>query len=183
MTDRDPQGLERQLREAFEAQLPYQIARAVRIKDLGMMPAYHFSRASFECRDMFIAGLYIGCISLCQSVAEALARLLCSVNEISGNSVLDKAAKLQKRGVISPQIREAFRTIYAHDRNIFHHLDPAIETDNASLGARAEECVNALHRIESGIFAYALCNNAIVPEHSQYWWPAFRGTTFSRDQG
>ncbi len=169
MGDQDFEFLEQQLRAAFEAQLPYQIARAARTKALEIRPAHYFSRAAIECKDMFVAGHYVGCISLCQSVAEALARFLCTVKGVRGNAVLDKVAKLKKHGVITPEIREAFRTIYAHDRNIFHHLDENIETDNSTLGARAEQCVTALYQIESELFAYCLHDGKIVPKHPEFW--------------
>jgi hypothetical protein len=163
--------LEQELRASFEQQLPYQMVRASRVRALNMRPGHYFVRAAFECKNMFVAGCYVGCVSLCQSVAEALARFICTVKHVSGGrTVLEKAAKLQKNGVISPEIREAFRTISAHDRNIFHHLDENVETDNKLLGARAEQCVNALYRIESELFAYTIDGRSIIPKYPEYWF-------------
>jgi hypothetical protein len=164
--------LEQDLRVSFEQHLPYQIARASRVRGLTMRPSHYFARAAFECKDIFVVGCYVGCISLCQSVAEALARFLCKVKNVSGGrTVLEMAAKLQKNGAITPEIREAFRAIYAHDRNTFHHLDENIETDNKELGARAEQCVNALYQIESELFACTIDGRRRIPKYPEYWFP------------
>lgn len=173
MADEDFEQIEQELRSSFESQLPYQIARASLVKHLKLLPNHHFARASFECRDMFIAGQYFGCISLCQAVAEALIRFLCTVKNVTGSTVLDKAARLEKRGVIAPKVRVAVRTIYAHDRNMFHHLTEDVETDNKRLGERAQECVNALYEVESSIFAYIESPDGerIGVKKPEYWGP------------
>lgn len=85
--------------------------------------------------------------------------------------MLDKAAKLEKRGIITSEARAAIRTIYAHDRNTFHHLTEDIETDNKKLGERAGDCVNALYQLESEIFAHTIREGAVVVTHPEYWKP------------
>lgn len=100
-----------------------------------------------------------------------LSRFICKVNNVPGSTVLDKAAKLEKRGIITSEERAAIRTIYAHDRNTFHHLTEDIETDNKKLGERARDCVNALYQVESEIFAHTVREGTVVVKHPEYWKP------------
>lgn len=161
---------QRQMYRHFEAQLEARLNRAGRTKVHGIIPQHYFSAASSECRDMFIDGHFYGCISLAQAVAEGISKFIGSVHSIHvGKDFLKRVAKLGTRGFISSQSCDAFRQIWGNDRNTFHHLNETVETDYQTLETRAEECVNALYKIESEIFWYDFTNNGISPKHPEYW--------------
>jgi hypothetical protein len=87
----------------------------------------------------------------------------------SGKDFLKRVAKLEKGGLISAETYAAFKQIWGNDRNTIHHLNESIEIGYQTLEARAEECVNALYKIESEIFCYDFTNDGISPKHSAYW--------------
>jgi hypothetical protein len=160
----------KQMCAAFEAQLEVRLNRAGRTKVHGIIPQHYFSAASSECREMFISGHFYGCISLAQAVAEGLSRFVARAHSMnSGKDFLKRVAKLEKGKLISAESYAAFKRIWGNDRNTFHHLNESIEINYQTLEARAEECVNALYKIESEIFCYDLTNAGISPKHSEYW--------------
>ena len=58
------------------------------------------------------------------------------------------------------------------DRNDFHHLNKEVEQDFLKLEARAEECVNHLHTIESEVFAYSVDKPGKLSLRTPGYWPA-----------
>ncbi len=141
---------------------------AARPPILEIIPYHYFSKASSECWSLFDSGHVYGCISLVQSVAEGLSRFVALKNGIKGRHV-KRVKKLGAAGAISAKAMNAFKSIYAPDRNDIHHMNPTVEANSDKLKVRAETCVRALFEIESEVFAYSYSNSGIVPKNPRYW--------------
>ena len=135
----DPkEQIEQGLRVVFEASLPERVGRKGRVKSHPIIPGHYFASASMECRDLFVAGSFSGCISLVQAVAEAVSRFVAKVNaNPSVGDPVERVRILQKRGFLSEPIKNAFESIW-RDRNEFHHMNPNVEIDKNRLEGRAE---------------------------------------------
>jgi hypothetical protein len=105
---------------------------------------------------MYIAGFFYGTISVAQAYVEALTRFLA---EHHHTRILkdpqERCQYLHREGLLSANVLEATLAILS-DRNDVHHLNKAVEQEYLKLKARAENCINALHAIESEIFAYTI---------------------------
>jgi len=171
-----PNDIEQNLRSHFEAEIPGRVARYNRPRVHGIIPDGFFAAASSECRELYIAGKFYGCITLAQSVAEGLAKLIADKNGIGPaedhRQQINHLQRDRSAPAISTAAYAAFRQIMGRpheDRNDFHHLNASVEQDYGKLDARALECIDALHVIESEIFAYKMDDGRITPIHSQYW--------------
>jgi len=161
---------ERYLRDRFEQTLPAQLDRYLQARVHEVIPHQFFSSASAECRQLFVAAHYYGCVSLAQSVAEGLCAFLARVNR---QRILKhpkiRVERLATAGIISSASRDSFVTIWGDDRNDYHHLNPNVETDYARLQSRAASCIEALYVIEADVFAFDIQEGKITPRHRQYW--------------
>ncbi len=83
MTDDERAYAEKEAREDFERDLTTRLDRAIRVPIGAIAPAHHFAAPILECRRMFIAGHFFGCITLTQAVAEAVARFLVTANNLT----------------------------------------------------------------------------------------------------
>lgn len=190
VTDEEWLELRKQhLRSGFELDFEDQVERLGKVAIRNQLPIQYFSFALVECRDMFVAGHYYGCITLCQSVAEGIAKFLIDKNmaEFVAANVSTKidggpytlANNLHRARVISDDSKAAFLRISGQDRNDFHHLNHEVSTDLKQLEARALECLVALNVVESEVFAYDINNGAIVPKIRKYWPISADGQTVS----
>lgn len=177
------------LRSGFDLDFDEQVERLGRVKIQNVLPIQYFSFALVECRDMFVAGHYYGCIGLCQSVAEGVAKFLIEQNaaEFQAANVSMKldggaytlSSNLHRAGVISEDARQAFLRVSGQDRNDYHHLNKKVPTDLKQLEQRAEECLAALNVIESEVFAYDYNEGKLVLKTPKYWPIASDGQTVS----
>lgn len=167
------------MRSYFDLRFDEQLERFGKVKIQNVLPIQFFSYALVECRDMFVASHYYGCISLCQSVVEGIAKFLIEMNdaEFKAKEVSTKidggpytlANNLVRAGVLSQDAKDAFLRITGSDRNDYHHLNKEVQTDIELLEARALECLVALNVIESEVFAYDFNEGMIVPKIPKYW--------------
>src|SRR5687767_9937121 len=125
---------EENLRTSFELSLPRQVDRSLRAQVHSIIGNEYFSVASRECYDMFVTGHFYGCITLCQSVAEGLARFIAERSGMRPPGEFEEnVATLRKRNLISEDVCKALLAIHGKDRNDFHHLNKEIERDYKKL--------------------------------------------------
>jgi hypothetical protein len=161
-----------QRRKRFETALESKFERASRVSVAQIIPGEYFARASYEAREFFIDGHFLGCISLCQSAAEGISKFLITKNNIRVQKMIDhvsRYSRLWRDQVITEQSRDAFKRIHGKDRNDIHHLNETIATDMTELEKRAEECLKGLFDIESDVFAYSFVKGAMIPKYPKYW--------------
>lgn len=180
MTDEERAYAEKEMREDFERSVQARLDRASRVPISAIAPPEHFAGPILECRSMFIAGHFYGCITLTQAVAEALARFLLTKNSLTVpdlndyGTVVNALQRDRANPVISPACYGAFGRIRGprkgkEDRNDFHHLDEQIELDPVKLEARAEQCLLALHEIELEVFGFTIQDGKVVLKNEKYW--------------
>jgi hypothetical protein len=160
----------KRMRASFEAGLSCRVARHARIKTHLMIPAHWFAPAVSECQEMFIAGQYYGTISTVQVAVEVLSVFLCDLYQIPGkrSSSSQLWQNLLKRKQVSSGTLAASENVL-RDRNAYHHLKQTIEQEFTALEARAEECINNLHVIESDVFAFSFDTGVVKPERPERW--------------
>ena len=153
--------------------------RAVQTDVLPIIPNQYFSVASSEIREMFIAGYFIGSITLSQSVAEGLSRFICERNGLCGDikkKHSNRVAILQSQNKITSEAKTAFDKI-AEWRNDFHHMNGNINTNRSELEIKAKINIDCLFQIEKEIFDHSFNKGKMIPLHSQYWDISADGTT------
>lgn len=169
---------ERYLRDRFKQALPSQLDRYLRARVHEVIPHQFFSAASAECRELFVAAHYYGCVSLAQSVAEGLSAFLASANrQRQRKNPKVRVERLAAAGIISSASLDSFLAIWGKDRNDYHHLNPTVETDHARLQERAASCIEALYVIEADVFAFDIQEGKLMPRHRQYWQNVGTGLT------
>lgn len=157
------------IRQEFEATVDERIKRYLQVKPHGVIPNTYFASASSECSLLFRDGHYYGCISLTQSVTEALVKFLCEKNGWKPEKDYDgNIEKLLKRRVIDNAQFDNFKHIWEH-RNDFHHLNSNIAREKRKLEEIAKDKLHILNKTESSIFAYTFNNGVLVPTHPKYW--------------
>ena len=168
-----PEEIESILRGQFQAELAGRIERYSKSRVHGVIPQGYFAPASSECRDLYVSGHFYGCITLCQTVAEGLAKFIAEKNGLPQVEEHIAQVNIIRKRRNPPPISElasrAFRAIRGEDRNDFHHLDPEIEQDYIKLDARAFACLEALYRIESEVFAFDVENGKLRVAYERYW--------------
>ena len=155
------------------------VQRAEQTDVVQMIPNHYFSAASAEIREMYIAGYFIGAITLSQSVAEGLSRFLCERNRIRRYPKKDHLKRVDRlilEKIISLDTKNAFYKIEER-RNDFHHMNENITANRSDLEAKAKLNVDRLFRIEKEIFDYRINKGVLVPVSSQYWDISADGTT------
>jgi len=161
-----------EMRAHFEAELPHRVTRASRVKLQHFIPAHWFAMAASECAGMYIAGFFYGAISLAQAYVGALSQYLAEHHHVPvRKDTVERCRRLHRNSVISDAAMDAALTIL-DGRNDFHHLNRGIEQDFQRLEARAEQCINLIHTLESEVFAYSSTNDApgqVVLAKPDYW--------------
>ena len=162
--------LEHNLKEEFVATLDERISRYQELDFIKIVPATHFASVSSECIHLYRDGYFLACIALCQSVAEAIVRLMCNRNCF--NSVADDFLKnigLLKRRNIEPDCDDMFRDIWT-GRNDYHHLNNSIPGERQKLQAIALSKLRLLNGIDAKVFAFEWAESGgISPKYSKYW--------------
>ncbi len=119
-----------------------------------IMPNHYFSYVSSECQLLFNGGYYYGCIALCQSVAEALARFM--YEKWTGNPPAEKfGANIHKikNADVQPDVSNLLEDIYGgQQRQDFHHLNKTVPIEYEKLRSIATEKIDLLNRVESQVF-------------------------------
>ena len=170
---------EQRLRSMFEIKLVSSVKRAEQTDVIPVVPNHYFSAASSEIREMFIAGYFIGMITLSQSVAEGLSRFLCARNGLKGylkQKHSKRVVLLLSENIISHESKTAFDEI-AEWRNDFHHMNENIKTNRSELESKAKINIDCLFQIEKEIFDYSFSKGELVPKYPQYWDISADGTT------
>ena len=160
------------MRRHFESSVPGRLRRASSVRLQNIIPAHWFSAAASECAGMYIAGFFYGAISVSQAYVEALSKYLAEFHAIRiGKDAAERCRRLQSGGVISTEALNAAINIL-NDRNDFHHLNKDVERDYLALEARAAECVNLIHLLESEVFAFSIAADnpgQFVLAKPEYW--------------
>lgn len=159
------------MRASLEASMPNRVRRMDHVKLQHIIPAHWFSAAASECAGMYIAGFFYGAICVAQAYVEALTRFLAEHHRTRKPSdPSERARYLNREGFLSDQALAGALAILS-DRNDFHHLNKAVEQDYEKLEARAADCINQLHAIESEVFAYSFGDEpgALALSKPEYW--------------
>ena len=144
--------LEDSIKQENEQTLSLRAQRYLKVKPHEIIPYKQFSPASAECPLLFRDGHYYGCITLAQSVAEAIVRFLCQKNFGKAKNVFEKNIdRLLTRHFISEKLKNKFLKIW-ENRDDYHHLKKNIEVQRIKLEEISCEKVLLLKEIESEIF-------------------------------
>ena len=132
---------------------------------------HYFAHVSSECQLLFENGYYYGCIALCQSVAEALARFM--YEKWTGNSPAEKfGANIQKiqNTDVQPDVSSLLKDIYGgQQRQDFHHLNKTVPTEKGQLRSIATGKIGLLNKVESQVFEYEITEEGLKFKYPKYW--------------
>ena len=132
---------------------------------------HYFSYVSSECQLLFENGYYYGCIALCQSVAEALARFM--YEKWTGNPPAEKfGANIHKikNADVQPDVSNLLEDIYGgQQRQDFHHLNKTVPTEYEQLRSIATEKIDLLNKVESQVFEYEITERGLKVKYPKYW--------------
>lgn len=157
------------IKQEYEQTLSDRVKRYLEVKPHGVIPNTHFARASSECSKLYRDGHFYGCISLSQSVAEAIVKFLCKTNSWKPDNEFEvNIQKLLKRGFITPKLEKNLLKLW-ENRNDYHHLNNTVEGDYIKLRKLAKQKVVLLNKIEKEIFDFTIIKGVIVPKNSKYW--------------
>ena len=164
----------RQLEDDFNAEFAYtlneRITRYLEIDSIKILAYTHFSSISSECTRLYRDGYFFACISLCQSVAEALVRHICERSKF-GSAIskdFEDNIKLLRKRRIKPDCYELWQEIWKR-RQDFHHLNANVPADRAQLQEMAKEKLSALADAESQVFAHDIIDGKLKPKYPKYW--------------
>ncbi len=162
-------SMEESIKQEIEQTLSLRAQRYLKVKPHGIVPYTQFAPVSAECTLLFRDGHYYGCITLAQSVAEAIARFLCQKNSWRPEKSFEKnIIKLLNRNIISEKLKNKFFKIW-ENRDDYHHLNKNIEVQRTILEEISYEKVLLLKEIESEIFKFTSKNGKLIPENKKYW--------------
>jgi len=168
--------VEDSIKQEIEQTLSLRAQRYLKVKPHEIVPYTQFAPVSAECTLLFRDGYYYGCITLAQSVAEAIVRFLCQKNSWKpGKGFENNINKLLNRDFISEKLKNIFLKIW-ENRDDYHHLNPKIEVERLKLEEISYEKVLLLNEIESEIFKFTLKNGKLIPENKKYWGLQRNGT-------
>jgi hypothetical protein len=169
--------MEKSIKQEIEQTLSLRAQRYLKVKPHKIIPYKHFSPASTECPLLFRDGHYYGCITLAQSVAEAIVRFLCQKNFGKAEKDFENNVKtLFKRNFISEKLKSKFLEIWKN-RPDYHHLNPKIEVQRTKLEEISCEKALLLKEIESEIFKFSFDKDGkLIPENKKYWELQENGT-------
>jgi hypothetical protein len=127
-----------------------------------------FAPISAECIRLYRDGYFFACIALCQAVAEAIVRLLCTKSRFKADKVFEKNIDTLNRRQIKPGCSELLEEIWK-GRDDYHHLNTKVPTERTELQIIAKSKIIALHNVESRVFAFEWVGGAIKPKYHKYW--------------
>lgn len=160
--------LEHTLRGECLSTISERVTRYLELDFIKVTPNEHFASISAECVRLYRDGYFFACIALCQAVAEAIVRLLCTKSGFKADKVFEKNIDTLRRRKIKPDRSELLEEIWK-GRDDYHHLNPKVPTEREKLQAIAKSKMIALHGVESGVFAFERVGGAIEPKHPKYW--------------
>ena len=134
----------------------------------GIIANGYFAQASSETQECYQAGYYFACITLCQSVAEALARFMCEKSGLNPSNNFQTNIAILVRERIESFVTDYLVKARGKDRNDFHHLNKNVPTEYEELKTRAETIIEALNQAELQIFEHTSVNG-IKPKYEKYW--------------
>jgi uncharacterized protein YutE (UPF0331/DUF86 family) len=112
---------------------------------------------------------YYGCISLVQSVAEAITKFLAKENSLTPNREYKKLiAILMNKKIITPAQASNFKIIWKK-RNSYHHLNNDVSSELEELRVLSREKIEKLKSIESEIFSFTHDKGTLIPDNPRYW--------------
>ena len=168
--------MEESIKQEIEQTLSLRAQRYLKVKPHGIVPYTQFASVSAECNLLFRDGHYYGCITLTQSVTEAIVRFLCQKNSWKPEKDFENNInKLLNRNFISEKLKNKFLKIW-ENRDDYHHLNPNIEVQRTKLEEISYEKVLLLKEIESEIFKFSLKDGKLIPENKKYWELQKNGT-------
>lgn len=168
--------VEDSIKQEIEQTLSLRAQRYLKVKPHGIVPYTQFASVSAECILLFRDGHYYGCITLTQSVAEAIVRFLCQKNSWKPEKNFENNInKLLNRKFISEKLKNKFLKIW-ESRDDYHHLNTNIEAQRTKLEEISYEKVLLLKEIESEIFKFSLKDGKLIPENKKYWELQENGT-------
>ena len=161
--------LEESIKQEFEQTLSLRAKRYLKVKPHGIIPYTQFAPVSAECTSLFRDGYFYGCITLAQSVAEAIVRFLCRKNSFNPKKDYKRNVnKLLTRNFISENLKNKLFEIWKN-RDDYHHLNENVEEQKIKLEEIAYKKVLLLKEIESEIFKFTTKNGKLIPENKKYW--------------
>ena len=121
-----------ELLNSSQASADERIDRYLRAQHHGIVADTPFARASSECIELFRDGHFYGAISLCQAVGEALVRHMCQSNGCRASKSFEQNVAMLQRRHINGDIALELGLLWKQ-RNDYHHLNPTVATDLATL--------------------------------------------------
>lgn len=174
MNDRTKQIIERartkdSLEQEFKLTLMQRVGRYLKAKPHSIIPNTPFAAASSECSCLYRDGHFYGCISLTQSVSEALVKFLCRKNGWRPNKDYEKnVGLLHTRKFITTQQKRNFLIIW-EKRDDYHHLNTGVERELRKLDVLALKKIQLLIKLESEFFAFSVNMGVLKPKYPKYW--------------
>jgi hypothetical protein len=145
------------------------VDRYLRAQHHGVVADTPFASASAECIDLFRDGLFYGAISLSQAVGEALVRHMCRANKWKpAENFEENVTTLKRRGFIDDRVEAELLRLW-EQRDDYHHLNPTVARERATLEQLALTKIRALATVEAFVFAWAPAEGAITLLRPQYW--------------
>jgi hypothetical protein len=147
------------------------VDRYLRAQYHGIVADTPFAPASAECIGLFRDGHFYGAISLSQAVGEALVRHMCRSNQWRpAENFEENVSKLRQRNFVDDAIEAALLRLW-EKRDDYHHLNPTVARDRASLEDLALTKIRSLGEIERFVFAWSPSETpgAIRLLRPQYW--------------
>jgi hypothetical protein len=136
-----------------------------------IIPNHYFSYVSSECQLLFKDRHYYGCIALCQSVAEALARFMYE-KWTSNRPAKQFEANIHKirNADVQPDVSNLLENIYGgRQRHDFHHLNKTVSTEYEKLRSIATDKIDLLNRVEVQVFEYEITERGLKVKYPKYW--------------
>ena len=164
----DRKSMEDSMRHSFEAGVSRRVDRASRVRQQAVIPTHWFSAAGSECANMYVAGSFYGAISVSQAYVEAVAKFPAEKHGLLQSKAEPIWKALCDRELVSVGCRDAALRVLS-ERNDFHHLNKVVPQQYSALEARAEDCINQLHAIDSDVFAYSITNGEVGVKNPDYW--------------
>lgn len=131
-----------------------------------------FAAPSMECVEQFRDGHFFGCIALTQAVVEAIIRHVWQIKlkkkSDQEGSFEKNLEALHKKKFISDEWKTKLDQMWA-DRHSFHHLRPAVESDQQRLEETARNTLKLLNDLEQEYFGFSVREGMVVPDHPEYW--------------
>lgn len=175
--DRQPAlDKQREIEESIKSEvlntLPDRAARFLEVHGMFLVPYGPFAAPSAECVEQFRDGHYFGCIALTQAVMEAIVRHVWQVKlkkkPNQEGSFEKNLEALHKKKFVTDEWKNKLDQMWA-DRNTFHHLRPAVLTEQRALEDLARSALKLLDQLEREFFGFTIRDGMVVPNHPEYW--------------